>query len=102
MQPGRESQFDYDLDARVKEQALRHGTLKGFCNVSGRATEFIVSSDNLRENVISKHSSSINRHRQLVCTLSVSIFGHPRATLETERVHTSWRCRLMEEECFEM
>jgi len=99
MQPGRESQFDYDLDARVKEQALRHGTLKGFCNVSGRATEFIVSSDNLRENVISKRSSSINRHRQLVCTLSVSIFGHPRATLGEIAAHVNknrWKVYMAE------
>jgi SAM-dependent methyltransferase len=81
MQATHASGFDGDLNSKVVEQAIRRGKLKGICNVSGRLTEFIASSDNLRESLVSTASSSVNRQRQLICTLSMAVFGHPRATL---------------------
>jgi SAM-dependent methyltransferase len=90
MQPSGSSRpvdFDEEMNHRVKERALRQGKLKDVCNVSGRATEFVVSSDNLRETLVSRASLSINRHRQLVCVLSLGIFGHPRASLAAMAAH---------------
>jgi SAM-dependent methyltransferase len=81
MQDGNSSGFDYELDNTVKQQAVRQGRVKGVCNVSCRSTEFVVSSDNLRESLVSTVSSSINRHRQLICALSMAMFGHPRSSL---------------------
>jgi len=81
MQPADSSRFDCELDNVVKQQAVRQGRAKGFCNISGRATEFVVSSGNLRESLVSTVSSSINRHRQLICALSMAIFGDPRTSL---------------------
>src|SRR5207248_1540824 len=75
------------LNNTVRERVIRRGKLKGFCNVSGHATEFIVSSDNLRETLVSRASSSINRTRQLICTLSMAIFGNPHATLAAIAAH---------------
>ena len=95
MQPGRSSGFDCDLDNIVKQQAIREGRVKGVCNVSGRSTEFVVSSDNLRESLVSTASSSINRHRQLICTLSAALFGHPRASLAAIAGHINQnRCKV--------
>src|SRR5207247_758736 len=48
--------FDYELDRIVKQEALEKGKLKGFCNVLGSETEFIVSTDNFREGVVSTAS----------------------------------------------
>jgi len=81
------SRFEEELNNTARDQAVRRGKLKGFCNLSGHATEFIVSSDNLRESLVSTVSSSINRNRQLICALSMAIFGHPRATLAATAAH---------------
>jgi SAM-dependent methyltransferase/glycosyltransferase involved in cell wall biosynthesis len=99
MQPGSSSGFDYERDNTVKQQALQKGKVKGVCNVSGRSTEFVVSSDNLRESLVSTVSSSINRHRQLICTLSTAIFGHPRASLAAIAAHINqnrWKVYIAE------
>jgi len=87
MQLGGSSRFDYELDNMVKQKAVRQGRIKGFCNVSGGSTEFVVSSDNLRESLVSTASSSINRHRQLICALSMATFGHPHASLVALAAH---------------
>ena len=87
MQAATPSRFDQELDNTVRQRALQHGRLKGVCNVSGRATEFVVSSDNLRESLVSTASSSINRHRQLICALSMGIFENPRASLAAIAAH---------------
>ena len=81
LQPGNASLFDYKLDQSVRADAIVRRSLSGFCSISGTNTEFTISSDNLREDVVATSSSSINRHRQLVCTLSMALFGHPNATL---------------------
>jgi SAM-dependent methyltransferase len=60
---------------------LQQGKLKGVCNVSGSDTEFIIYSDNLREDIVATASASINRHRQLICGLSMAVFGHPNGSL---------------------
>ncbi len=99
MQPGGSSRFDYELDNTVRQQAVRRGRIKGFCNISGRSTEFVVSSDNLRESLVSTISSSINRHRQLICTLSTTIFGHPNASLASIAAHINqkkWKVYIAE------
>jgi SAM-dependent methyltransferase len=75
------SRFDYELDKAVSQRALKQGRIQGFCNISGRSTEFLVSSDNLREGLLATVSSSINRQRQLICALSTAIFGQPTASL---------------------
>jgi SAM-dependent methyltransferase len=87
MQPAGSSRFDEEMNHRVKEKALRDGKLKGVCNFSGRATKFVVSSDNLRETLVSRASLSINRQRQLICLLSMGTFGHPRASLAAIAAH---------------
>lgn len=77
-QPGR---FDVDLDEYSKLTAREQRTLKGFCNITGAATSFTVHSENLREDIVADVSSSINRHRQIICALSLSIFGSPHSSL---------------------
>jgi SAM-dependent methyltransferase len=99
MEPGGSSRFDYELDTMVREKVLREGRVKGFCNVWGRSTEFVVSSDNLRESIVSTVSSSINRHRQLICALSMAIFGHPQASLPALAEHinqSKWKVYIAE------
>jgi glycosyltransferase involved in cell wall biosynthesis/SAM-dependent methyltransferase len=81
LQPGAHSKFDNASDQTARQEALRDRTLTGFCNVASAETEFTVSSDNFREGVVARVSSSINRHRQLVCALSMGLFGHPDAPL---------------------
>jgi len=81
LRPGRPSDFDSNADQVAREEALEKGGLNGFCNVASVETEFRVSSDNFREGVTAAASSSINRHRQLVCAVSMAVFGHPNAPL---------------------
>jgi ubiquinone/menaquinone biosynthesis C-methylase UbiE len=87
MQTARLAPFDEDKNSAVQDRALRQGQLKGFCNISGRATEFLAESDNFRESLVSPVSYSINRHRQLICALSMALFGHPRETLAAMAAH---------------
>jgi glycosyltransferase involved in cell wall biosynthesis len=87
LQPGRASLFDDKLDQSVRAEAIARRSLKGFCTISGTNTEFTISSENLREDIVAASSSSINRHRQLVCALSMALFGHPNSTLGTITDH---------------
>lgn len=73
--------FDADLDAQVSAAALAAGTLRGVCNMAGRADDFVVESDNLRETLRAAGSGSINRRRQLICSLGLAICGTAHATL---------------------
>jgi hypothetical protein len=93
LQPGRASLFDYKLDQSVRADAIARRSLSGFCSISSTNTEFTISSDNLREDVVATSSSSINRHRQLVCALSMALFGHPNATLGTI-ANQLWACNM--------
>ena len=77
------SEFDSVLDESLCRSVLRGGRYGGFCNIAGAETDFTVKSENMREDIVSTVSSSINRHRQLVCALSVALFNHPNATLAT-------------------
>lgn len=83
LQPGKSSRFDDKLDQSVRREAIARRSLSGFCTVSATNTAFTISSDNLREDLIAASSASINRQRQLVCVLSMALFGHPNATLGT-------------------
>jgi SAM-dependent methyltransferase len=75
------SRFDSELDEIVKQYALTTRTIHGFCNLSASETDFEVSSDNLRENIVASTSQSINRQRTIVCGLSQAFFGSPYASL---------------------
>jgi glycosyltransferase involved in cell wall biosynthesis/SAM-dependent methyltransferase len=81
LRPSVQSEFDGERDETIRRYALERGRLSGFCNVVDSETEFIVASDNLRESVVAQVSSSINRHRQLVCALSMALFGNPHVSL---------------------
>ena len=81
LDPSGSTRFDDELDETIRRYALQQGKLNGFCNVAGRESEFIVASDNIRETVVSTVSSSINRHRQLVCALSMALFDNPNFSL---------------------
>lgn len=87
LQPAGSTHFDHELDQAIRSHALEQGKLRGTCNVSASETEFIISSTNLREDVVSTVSSSINRHRQLVCTLSMALFGRPSSSLAGITAH---------------
>lgn len=79
--PDRPSRFDADLDEFSKLSALEKQELKGFCNISGVATTFTLRSENFREDLVADVSQSINRHRQVICALSLSLFGSPNFSL---------------------
>jgi len=81
LDPSSPTDFDVERDETIKRYALGQGKLNGFCNVAGSETEFIVASDDFRETVVSTVSSSINRHRQLVCAVSMALFGKPHVSL---------------------
>ena len=85
--PSQISYFDFELDEIIRTHVMDKRVIKGFCNISGARTEFAITSDNLRENVVSKDSNSINRHRQLVCGLSVALFDNPHASLSAIAQH---------------
>jgi SAM-dependent methyltransferase len=88
-EPEQPTQFDFDLDELAKADALERSVIKGVCNVSGAETEFHLASDNFREDLVAHTSSTINRHRQAVCALSLSIFAHPHATLAEIAAHVN-------------
>lgn len=79
--PDRPSRFDADLDEFSKLSALEKHELKGFCNISGVATTFTLRSENFREDLVADVSQSINRHRQVICALSLALFGSPNFSL---------------------
>lgn len=54
---------------------------EGVCNLEGERTVFTVRGDNLRETVHAT-TGTFNRQRQLICGLSMAIFGVPHATLK--------------------
>jgi SAM-dependent methyltransferase len=80
--PENHSRFDSELDEITKADALARRTMKGFCNISATETDFDISSENLRENIVARSSLSINRQRVVVCGLSCAIFGCPYASLD--------------------
>lgn len=89
--PERPTRFDFELDEITRAYVLERKVFKGVCNLTAGETEFAVSSDNLREDVVSRLSRTINRHRQVVCALSAAFFGHPFATLAHAASHINER-----------
>ena len=83
--------FDSELDEITKAYAINRRRIKGYCNLSASETEFIISSENLRENIISQISRSINRHRQIVCAISMALFDCPYASLAEIAIHINQR-----------
>ena len=79
--PHQESLFDVELDDIISTFALEKKELLGWCNVGALKTRFSISQSNLREDVVAELTNSINRQRQLICTLSVGLFQHPYASL---------------------
>ncbi|MET0624207.1 MAG: methyltransferase domain-containing protein [Pyrinomonadaceae bacterium] len=79
--PAQTSLFDPELDKAASAYALERGVIHGLCNLSATETDFSISSDNLREDVVSESTRSINRHRQVVCALSLAVFSCPHASL---------------------
>ncbi|HEX8422348.1 MAG TPA: methyltransferase domain-containing protein, partial [Pyrinomonadaceae bacterium] len=88
-EPGQPTQFDFELDELATARALERGVIKGVCNVAGAETEFHLATDNLREDIVAQTSSTINRHRQSICALSLSVFSHPYATLAEIAAHVN-------------
>lgn len=89
--PAQTSLFDPELDKSASAYALERGTIRGLCNLGATETDFSVSSDNLREDVVSESTRSINRHRQVVCALSLAVFGCPHASLADIAEHVNRR-----------
>lgn len=89
--PAQTSLFDSELDTAASTYALERGTIRGLCNLSATETDFSISSDNLREDVVSESTRSINRHRQVVCALSLAVFGCPHASLAEIAEHVNRR-----------
>ena len=89
--PKQTSLFDPELDEVVSAYALEKRTIKGLCNLTAAETDFSISSDNLREDVVSQTTHSINRHRQVVCALSMALFGYPHASLAEITAHVNRR-----------
>ncbi|HJR09523.1 MAG TPA: class I SAM-dependent methyltransferase [Pyrinomonadaceae bacterium] len=81
LEPERPTRFDRDMDEWAKRDAQEKGVVAGVCNVAGAEAEFRIASDNFREDLMAEGYGTINRHRQVVCALSLSIFSHPHATL---------------------
>src|SRR5689334_1253928 len=93
------SAFDKERDKTLTARALGSRKLHGFCNVCSTDSEFIISSDNLREDLTSSACSSINRHRQLVCGVSMALFRRPDASLGEIAAHIdshNWRVYIAE------
>lgn len=89
--PTQTTLFDFELDEIARAYALEKQTIKGLCNLAATETSFLISSENLREDVISQASRSINRHRQVVCAISTAIFGCPHASLAEISAHLNRR-----------
>lgn len=70
-----------DFTAAIDLQASPGRQLYGICNLSSTSTQFMVEHTNLRETVVAASSHSFNRQRQMVCALSIALFGHPNAAL---------------------
>jgi SAM-dependent methyltransferase len=79
--PDQASRFDKDLDEISKLTALEKQRLSGYCNLAGAETEFLLLSENFREDLLASVSNSVSRHRQVICALALTIFGSPHATL---------------------
>jgi len=79
--PGQTSGFDTELDDFSKLTAIRKRELGGFCNFTGATTIFRLHTEEFREDLIADVSQSINRHRQIICALSLAIFGSPHSSL---------------------
>src|SRR5262249_18840648 len=60
LRPESQSKFESGVDAEARQEIRKSGRLNGFCNVFGVESEFTVSSDDLREDVVSTASASIN------------------------------------------
>jgi SAM-dependent methyltransferase len=76
-----EIEFDHELDRIACSQASTKRSFEGYCNVCDVVTAFHVNSDNFREDLVCRNAGCINRHRQIVCGLSVALFGVPSRSL---------------------
>lgn len=81
-EPKKDSFFDSELANIVESFVVKQKQISGFCNVCGKKTTFIVISDNLREDMFCSVCNSSNRLRQLMCTISIAVDGHPYLTLK--------------------
>ena len=79
--PDAAGSFDPELDRAVVELARRKGRFTGRCNLAGAATDFAVTSDNLRESLVASASGSSNRQRQMVAGLARAVLGRAGADL---------------------
>jgi len=75
--------FDAELNDAIMEFARRHGRFAGHCSIAGAPTEFIVASENTREDLVASVSGSTNRQRQVIATLANAMLGSPAADLST-------------------
>ncbi len=79
-----------DYAAGMEHEILQSGKFVGLCNLSGTPTEFSIAHHNLRETVVATSSNSYNRQRQLVCAISIGLFGHPYATIDEIAAHINF------------
>ena len=75
--PGGPTFFDAELDQFCQDRLVVGETTAGHCNLCDSDTRFLLSTDNIREDLTCAECGSINRHRQLTCALSIARFGHP-------------------------
>lgn len=69
-QPQLNNQFlEYD------NLAIRKGGIYGHCNLCGHDVLFSITHPNLRETLVCPICKSFNRQRQLVCALSLELYG---------------------------
>jgi SAM-dependent methyltransferase len=73
--------FDAELDRAVVEFAKANGRFAGRCNLSAMPTEFTLSSENIREDLVASVSGSTNRQRQVVAALAEAMLGRASADL---------------------
>lgn len=81
-EPKKHSFFDSELTSIVEKFAVEQKQISGFCNICSNNTIFTVMSDNLREDMFCGTCNSSNRLRQLMCTISIVVDGHPYSTLK--------------------
>lgn len=77
----RPSFFDGESDEIVRAAAQERGRLRGFDNLTATPATFHYGGGPYREGLTSDVSSSIARHRSLVCALSIAVFGRPELPL---------------------
>lgn len=75
-------EFDTQQLGIENKTLLLKKRLNGYCNLCDQKTVFSINSENLREDLRCKHCSSVNRQRQLVCTISQAVLRHPDGSLK--------------------